>query len=141
MIAVDTNILVYAHREELPLHRKALARLVELAESPFPWGLPVFCIAEFLRVVTHPKLFDPPSAIEDGLAAIAGLVKSPSLALLNPGAMYWNILEEIIRQSRVKGNLLYDAQIVAVCRENGVNDILSEDRDFSRFTGVNLHTL
>ena len=98
MIAVDTNILVYAHREELPLHRKALARLVELAESPLPWGLPVFCIAEFLRVVTHPKLFDPPSAIEDGLEAIAGLVKSPSLALLNPGAIYWNILEEIIRQ-------------------------------------------
>jgi toxin-antitoxin system PIN domain toxin len=141
LIAVDTNILVYAHREELPLHSKALARLTDLAESPLPWGLPVFCIAEFLRVVTHPKLFDPPSSIEDGLEAIAGLAKSPSLALLNPGAMYWDIFYEVARQSRVHGNLLYDAQIVAVCRENGVNDILSEDRDFSRFMGVNLHTL
>ena len=63
MIAIDTNILVYAHREELPLHRKARARLVGLAEGFEPWALPVFCLGEFLRVVTHPKVFDPPSTL------------------------------------------------------------------------------
>ena len=63
MIAVDTNVLVYAHREELPQHQQARARLVELAEGPALWGIPVFCLGEFLRVVTHPCLFDPPFEI------------------------------------------------------------------------------
>ena len=141
MIAVDTNILVYAHREEFPLHVQALARLVELAEGSEPWALPAFCIAEFLRLVTHPRLLDPPSTMQDALAAIEGLLESPRLMVLNPGPHFWPMLADIVRQADVRGNLLYDAQIVAVCRENGVTDILSEDRDFSRFQGMTLHTL
>ena len=141
MIAVDTNILVYAHREELPLHNKALARLIQLAENPEPWALPVFCIGEFLRVITHPTLFDPPSPLEQGLAAIKGLVESPSLTVLNPGDRFFTFLTDIIHTADARGNLIYDAQIAAVCREHGVKDILSEDRDFKRFDGITLHTL
>ena len=141
MIAVDTNILVYAHRSELPLHKKALSHLVRLAESPEPWSLPVFCISEFLRVVTHPRLFDPPSTIEQGLEAISGLLESPSLIVLNPGGHFWPMLQKIVQKANTRGNLIYDAQIVVVCREYGVRDILSEDRDFMRFEKIILHNL
>jgi len=65
VIAVDTNILVYAHREELALHQRARTALQQMAEDVEPWVLPVFCVAEFLRVVTHPRLFDPPSTIKE----------------------------------------------------------------------------
>ncbi len=141
MIAVDTNVLVYAHREEFPLHEKAKAYIGELAEGSEPWALPVFCITEFLRVVTHPKLFDPPSTIVEATETIGCLLESPSIILLNPGIQFWSILNEIVRESNVRGNLLYDAQIVAVCREYGIRDLLSEDRDFTRFTGIVLHKL
>jgi len=141
MIAIDTNILVYAHREELPLHREARARLIELAEGVEPWALPVFCIGEFLRVVTHPRLFDPPSTIRQGVQAIGNLLDSPSCVILNPAEGFWPILAEIVKDANAKGNILYDAQIVAVCLEHGVREILSEDRDFHRFEGIKLHTL
>jgi toxin-antitoxin system PIN domain toxin len=141
MIAVDTNILVYAHRRELPLHEKALSRLVRLAESPEPWAMPVFCIGEFLRVAAHPRLFDPPSTIEQALEAIGGLLESPSLSVLNPGNHFWPMLQEIVEKANTRGSVIYDAQIVAVCKEHGVRDILSEDRDFMRFEEIQLHNL
>jgi toxin-antitoxin system PIN domain toxin len=141
MIAVDTNILVYAHREEFSLHLQAKDRLIALAENPDPWALPVFCMTEFLRVVTHPKLFDPPTAVEEAAAAIGNLLESPSLLVLTPGENFWRLLNDTIQRSGVRGNLIYDAQIVAVCREYGVADVLSEDRDFTRFDSINLHTL
>ncbi len=141
MIAIDTNILVYAHREELPLHRKARARLVGLAEGFDPWALPVFCIGEFLRVVTHPKVFDPPSTLRQAVQAIGNLLESPSCVILNPAEGFWPILAQTAKDADTRGNIVYDAQIVAVCREHGVREILSEDRDFSRFEGIALHTL
>ncbi len=141
MIAVDANILLYAHREEFPLHRKAKARLVELAEGREPWALPVFCIGEFPRAATHPRLLDPPSTLEQATGALEKLLASPSLILVNPARNFWPILAEVAKAAGAKGNLLYDAQIVAVCREHGVREILSEDRDFSRFKGITLHTV
>jgi len=92
-------------------------------------------------VVTHPKVFDPPSSIQDGLEAVGGLIRSPSLVVLHPAELFWKVFDEIVRQSGARGNLVYDAQIAAICRQNGVNDLLSEDRDFTRFDGITLHTL
>ena len=71
MIAVDTNVLVAAHLEDLPKHRLALERLSELASGDTPWAVPVFCFGEFARVVTHPRLFDPPSTLDEAIAAAA----------------------------------------------------------------------
>jgi toxin-antitoxin system PIN domain toxin len=141
MIAVDTNILVYAHREEFPLHEPALNRLVQLAEGPDAWALPVFCVGEFLRVVTHPRLFNPPSALSEATEAVEELLGSPGLVVLNPGERFFPLVFEAAQTADARGNLLYDAQIVALCREHGVRDLLSEDRDFKRFEGITLHTL
>lgn len=135
MIAVDTNVLVYAHREEFPLHRAARQRLQHLAEGSALWGLPVFCLAEFVRVVTHPRVLTPPSRLEEALAALRGLIESPSLVLMAPGERFWPLLHEAMGQAQAAGNLAFDAQIVALCREHGVRAFLTEDRDFARFAG------
>ena len=133
MTAVDTNILVYAHREELAKHRAARDRLTRLAEGAERWCIPVFCIGEFLRVVTHPRLFDPPYSSQEGWEAIQRVLASPSLLILNPGRDYLRLLGEAILESDATGNLVFDAQIVALCREAGVRSLLTEDRDFYRF--------
>lgn len=141
MIAVDTNILVYAHREELTQHPMARAKVVALAEGDTPWGIPVFCIGEFLRVVTHPKLFDPPYASGEAVDAMDRLLESPSLRVLSPGSGYLTLFHEAVREASAIGNLIFDAQIVAVCRESGVSTLLTEDRDFARFNGFKTRAL
>ena len=135
MIAVDTNILVYAHREELAQHRRARARLVELAEGAARWAIPVFCVGEFLRIATHPRLFDPPFGIDEACEALDRVLSSPSVVVLAPAERFWPLLASAMKESRAMGNLVFDAQIVAVCREAGVSALLTEDRDFDRFPG------
>jgi toxin-antitoxin system PIN domain toxin len=141
LIAVDTNILVYAHREELPPHAAARARLTALAEGDAPWAIPVFCLGEFLRVVTHPRLFDPPHTIDEACRALDRLLESPSLRILNPGERFWAMLTQAVREADATGNLVFDAQLAAVCRESGVSALLTEDRDFDRFAGLRTERL
>jgi toxin-antitoxin system PIN domain toxin len=124
---------VYAHREELPQHRKARTRLVHLAEGPARWALPVFCLGEFLRVVTHPRLLAPPFTVEEACAALGRVLASPSLVVPAPGERFWPLLAEAVREGHAAGNLAFDAQMVALCREAGVSALLTEDRDFDRF--------
>lgn len=141
MIAVDTNVLVYAHREEMPQHERALERLTELAEGTATWAIPVFCLGEFLRVVTHPRVFDPPYSAAEACDAMARVLASPSLRILTPGDRYPDLLFAAIREARAIANLVMDAQIVAVCREAGTSCLLTEDRDFARFAGFATATL
>ena len=138
MIAVDTNVLVYAHREESPQHQPALDRLRALAEGASPWAIPVFCLGEFVRVVTHPKIFAPPSTLKVAISTLDGLLESPSLRVLNPGLEFLNFFRNCVRDADARGNLAFDAQIAAVCLEHGVNELLTLDRDFSRFPGLKL---
>lgn len=133
MIAVDTNVLVYAHREELDLHVAAAERLTKLAESHTPWALPVFCVTEFMRVVTHPRVLNPPSTPDEALGFVKSLTASPSCVVACPESEYLNRLDVVLRESRARGNLVFDAQIAALCREQGIDTILTIDRDFERF--------
>jgi len=133
VIAVDTNILVYAHREELPQHAAARARVTALAEGDAPWAIPVFCLGEFIRVVTHPRLFDPPHTVDEACAALDRVLESPSVRVLNPGDRFWTMLAGAVREGAAMGNLAFDAQVAALCRESGVSALLTEDRDFDRF--------
>jgi len=136
VIAVDTNILVYAHRAELAQHRKARTRLTRLAEGAARWSIPVFCFGEFLRIVTHPRVFDPPSTIAEACLALQRILQSPSLHVLMPGERFWRLLIEAMEEADAAGNLVFDAQIAALCREAGVSALLTEDRDFDRFHGL-----
>ena len=138
MLLPDVNVLIYAHREELPAHGRARQRLVALAEGAARWAIPVFCLGEFLRVITHPRLFDPPFTAAEGCEALGRVLASPSLAILTPGEHYWPLLAEAVREADAIGNLVFDAQIVALCREAGVRRLLTEDRDFDRFRDLEI---
>jgi toxin-antitoxin system PIN domain toxin len=136
LIALDTNILIYARREDLPEHEPAAALLVGLAEGPESWALPWPCVYEFLRVVTHPRVFDPPTEIESALHDLESLLESPSLVLLGEGPAHVRHLLRVVEQGRPRGNLAHDAHIAALCVEHGVSELLTRDRDFSRFPGL-----
>lgn len=138
MIAVDTNILIYAHRSEMREHAVALAKLTGIVEGNAPWALPLFCLGEFVRVVTHPRVFSPPTSLEMALDYLERLLDSPSARLLTPSAGFMQTFGDACRQGAVHGNLAFDAQVVAVCREHGVTEILTQDRDFARFPGIAL---
>lgn len=141
MIAIDTNILVYAHREELPQHLQAKRYLMKLAEGSNRFAIPIFCIGEFLRVITHVKLWNPPFSASEACVTLENLLLSPSVQVLMPGPLYVNLLLENIQQSQVTGNLLFDAQIAALCLEHGVRYLVTEDRDFARFRALSTKSL
>ena len=122
----------FAHFEK---HRAAHSRLTELAEGQRRWGLPVFCIGEFLRIVTHPRLFDRPLGNDEAITLLERLAESPVFSLLLPGDRFLPLLREAIIESGATGNLVFDAQIVALCREAGAQSLLTEDRDYARFRG------
>jgi toxin-antitoxin system PIN domain toxin len=131
MIAVDTNILVHAHRGDSPWHAQARACLRGLGADR--WAIPWPCVHEFLAVTTHPKIFAPPSPLEDALKAIQTWLGAPSLTLLCEVEGYWDTLAEVLRSSRVSGPRVHDARIAALCLQHGVAKLWTMDRDFSRF--------
>lgn len=109
MIAVDTNNLFYAHHETSQLHEKAKYQLTKFSDSAVHWGIPVFCIGEFLRVITHPKVFSNPYSASEAVEALARLVQSPTLKLLYPSANYLSLLASAIQETNAVGILVFDA--------------------------------
>jgi len=136
MIAVDTNMLVYAHRAECSFFEQAFARIKSLAEGAQPWGIPVSCLHEFLSVVTNPKVFNPPSSFEQALAQVDAWLASPQAHILHSGTQHWQVLSELTRKAKLQGGQFHDARIAAICIENGVTTLWSADRDFGRFGGL-----
>lgn len=133
MIAVDTNILIYAHRSESDLHAPAYKELAGLAEGRRQWALPIFCISEFIRVVTQRRVFDPPSTTAEAMGFVRKLLAAPTCRLALPGEGFIEELEHSLHEGHAKGNLVYDAQIAALCRQQGIAEILTNDLDFGRF--------
>lgn len=134
MKAVDTNILVYAHREDSPLHERALAVVVELANGSARWAIPWPCVHEFVAIVTHPRIYDPPSPTDLALAAIGQWLDSPMCEAIGEGPGYFDLLEEMLTAGEIAGAKVHDARVAAICLHHGVSELLSCDRDFSRFS-------
>jgi toxin-antitoxin system PIN domain toxin len=131
--AVDTNILIYAEMVSDPNHKISRATLSALAEGPEPWAIPWPCVYEFLRVVTHPRVYHPPMPAGSAIRDLRGLFESPSLILLHETDRHLEILERLVAESGVSGNLMHDAHIATICIEHGVSELLTADRDFARF--------
>ncbi len=136
MIALDTNILVYADRADLSEHALARATLEKLSTGLEPSGLPVFAIVEYVRVVTHPRLFSNPTRLEDALANVRALLDIPVFSLLLPGERFWELFDKLSREADGRGNLAFDTQIAAVCLEHRVAELWTADRDFARFPAL-----
>ena len=136
MIAVDTNLLVYAHRRDSDWHAPAAEALRGLAEGRDAWAIPWPCVHEFLAIVTHPRVYDPPSEMALALDQVGAWMESPSLTLLAEGPGYSDRLVDMLVTSRVAGARVNDARIAALCTYHGVRELWSADRDFSRFQGL-----
>ncbi len=136
MIAVDTNILVYAHRAESPFHARAVELLDQLAASGMPWGTVWQCVHEFASVVTHPRIYRPPSTVDQCLSEIRNWLACPTFRCIAEGPTHWATLERVPGEGRIHGPQVHDARIAAVCIAHGVSELWSMDRDFSRFPSL-----
>jgi uncharacterized protein len=134
VIAIDTNIIVYARRAELPHHVAARAVLAGLANGSAPWAIPWPCLYEYVKVITNPRLFRPPDTLADALADVESLVASPSVVLLGHGPEHIRYLRRAAEDGQPIGGQIHDAHIVALALEHGVTELLSSDRDFRRFS-------
>ncbi len=133
MIAVDTNLLVYGHREDSPWHDAAYKRIAELAEGRAPWAIPWPCLHEFIAVVTHPRIYAPPTPLAGALDQVEAWLESPSLVLLAETEGYWPELRNLLEQGRIAGAQVHDARVAAICLVHGVRELWTVDRDFGRF--------
>ena len=133
MIAVDTNLLVYAHRRDSPWFKAAQRALRPLVEGSAPWAIPWPCIHEFLAISTHPKIYRPPTELPRALEQVAALLASPSVVLLSEPAGYWPVLGRLLTSGQVIGPKVHDARIAALCLCHGVSELWSIDRDFTHF--------
>jgi hypothetical protein len=134
VIAVDTNVLVHGHREDSPWHAAARGALERVAAGR--WAIPWSCVHEFLAIVTHPRVFDPPSPLADAVAAVDGWLASPTLELLHETSDYWEVLAPLLRNATVVGARVHDARIAALCLAHGVDELWTADRDFARFPAL-----
>lgn len=137
MIAVDTNVLVYAHRREAPEHDTALRCLANLAAGSASWAIPWPCLYEFFSVVTNRRVWhERASTQEQAWQQVSAWAGSPTLRLLAETPDFLAILAELVRRPRVVGPVVHDARVAALCLAHGVGVLLTRDRDFSIFPGL-----
>ena len=139
MIAVDTNILVYAHRRDCPWNAAAYACIRELCAQRAQWAIAWPCLYEFFAIVTHPRIYAPPSSAEQALTQIDAWLKAPNLVLLSEEPSHCSRLQEQLVQGQVTGALVHDAKIATLCLVHGVSELWTADRDFSRFPRLISH--
>jgi toxin-antitoxin system PIN domain toxin len=138
VIAIDTNILVYAHRRDSPLHVPAAKAVAAAAEGSARWALPWPCVHEFFGLVTHPRIYDPPSSIQAAISQLDAWLESPTVELIGEEGSYWSVLRGSLLAGQVQGPRVHDARVAALCRIHGVRELWSLDRDFGRFPELNV---
>ena len=138
MVLLDVNVLVYAHRQDTPHHLQYLAWLENLINSDRAYGLSDLVLSGFLRIVTHPGVFNPPSSMEKALAFVEDLRNQQTCIVINPGPRHWDIFCRLCKAADIKGNLIPDAFLAALAIESG-SEWITADRDYHRFSGLRVH--
>ena len=133
MTGADTNLLIYAHREDSEFHAIAKELVNSLRHRYAPWAVPWPCIHEFIAIATHPGIYRPASTLAEALGFLDSLFASPQLHLLSESPGYFDRLREIATAAKLKGPRIHDARIAALCLHHGVSELWSADRDFSAF--------
>ncbi|MCX7231777.1 MAG: PIN domain-containing protein [Burkholderiales bacterium] len=139
MIAVDANILVYAHRDDSPFHERARSTLESLANGPREWAVPWPCAHEFFAIVTHPRIYRTATPPATALAQLRALHALSNLVFIAEADDHLQHLEPLALGARVQGAAVHDARIAAICLAHGVAELWSADRDFARFPALKVH--
>jgi toxin-antitoxin system PIN domain toxin len=139
MLAVDTNVLVYSHRRETEEHQTARLILLDLTASARPWAIPWPCIYEFFSVVTNPRIWKGTASTPDqAWGQVEAWLGAPTLRMLGEPEGFGSVLESFLRRSRVRGPVVHDARVAALCVVHGVEALLTRDRDFSLFPELSI---
>jgi uncharacterized protein len=136
MIAIDTNLLVYAQRRHAVEHRAAQKTIERAIADPRGWGISLSCITEFWCVVTHPAISGGPSPAKDACGFLQALVSNGGASIWTPGAGFWERLTQLASDLGVAGHRVYDLQIALIALENGATEIWSHDRAFAGLPGL-----
>lgn len=136
MILVDVNVLVYAFCEDAPEHEQYRAYLEKVLHAPSAYGFSNHVLSGFLRIVTHPSIFNPPAPLKTALEFIEVIREQPQAVQIGPGPRHWKIFIDLCEQARAKGNLIPDAYLAALAIESGC-EWITTDRDFARFSELN----
>ena len=136
MIAVDTNLLVYAHRADAQFHAKARRLIESLAQGAGSWAIPWPCVHEFIAIVTNARIFKTPTTMRLALEELRGLAGLPNMAFLAEGEGYLEHLEPVAISAGIQGGAIHDARVAAICLYHGVSELWSTDRDFSRYPSL-----
>lgn len=132
---LDVNVLVNAHRQDAIDHEAFLRRLVEILTSDTPFGVTELVLSGFVRIVTHPRIYDPPSDIAVAIGFANLIREQPNCILLAPGQRHWDIFMRLCLELELGGNDVAAAYYAALAIENGA-ELLSADRGFKRFRGL-----
>ena len=132
MLCVDVNVLVYAHRADLPEHPRYRELLDRLANGDEPLGLPDLTLSGFLRVVTSRRIFAAPTSPEEAWAAVDALVQAPAAVTVKAGERHSSVFRQLCTDITARGDDIPDAYLAAYAVENNAT-WLSADRGFARF--------
>lgn len=135
MILIDVNVLVYAHREESPNHQQYREWLENVLSADAAYGMAELVLSGFVRVVTHPRIFSPPTPTSTALAFAEAVRSQPNCVPVAPGPRHWEIFRRLCEQVSARGNIVADAYLAALAIESG-SEWISTDRDYSRFPGL-----
>ena len=135
MLLLDVNVLVYAHREDAPNHPEFSQWLQQLVNSDQAYGISDIVLSGFIRIVTHPKVFSPPSSIDQAVEFAQILRSQQNAVVISPGSRHWDIFCRLCKDSTIKGNLVPDAFLAALAIETG-SEWITTDHDYRRFQGL-----
>lgn len=136
MIAVDTNLLVYAYADDVAEHATALAALSQLVDSGTPWGIPWTVASEFVAVLTNRSRLETALATDEAFVVLdRWLGAGRAQLLIEPLGLYPRFRDLAVR-AQARGSLIHDARIAAACLANGVTEFWTADRDYGRFPGL-----
>ena len=141
MMVIDANILIYAHRDDAPQYAKAFAAMKRLAEGDDPWLLTWHAIHEFVAIVTHPKMYHPPTEMAHALEQVDAWMESPNVIVAGEGDGYWDHFKRLALDSGIRGRAIYDVRLAAVGVSHGVFDVLTNDSDFNRIPSIRTRPL
>ncbi len=138
MILIDANLLLYAYHPRAEQHPRARAWLEKVFDGPESLYLAWTTVWAFLRISTHPNVFERPLSMAEAEQIVSTWLALPTVALLEPGERYWEVLTELFHQAQVTGPLVMDAALAALAVENGAT-LCTTDRDFTRFPKLKVH--